>query len=226
MIEVLDLPLNHVIPDPEQPRKYFDAESLTELAESIKQHGLLQPILVRPNGNGTYAVVHGERRLRAHQIAHLLTIRCIISEMEDREAKDAQVIENLIREDLTDMELAREFQRRLDAGSTHEQIAKAIGKSRAFVTQRLGLLRLPQERQEQLEKGEITFANARILAASNNASNASACNACNGDGQYCYGVTMENLEVYKLFQQPNQPDLQTLHIAYRKDLATIRRALL
>ncbi len=223
MMEVLELPLNRVIPDPEQPRKYFDEQALSELAESIKAHGLLQPILVRSNGNGMYVVVHGERRLKAHQIAQLLTIKCIVSDMGDSEAKNAQVIENLIREDLSDMELAREFQRRLDAGATHEGIAKAIGKSRAFVSQRLGLLRLSIERQEQLERGEITFANARILAASNNVSDSS--NACNGDGQHGYAVTMENLEVYKLFKQTDKPDLETLHMAYRKDLATIRRAL-
>jgi ParB family chromosome partitioning protein len=223
---IREIPLKRIIPDPEQPRKHVNIESLNELAESIKTHGLLQPILVRSNGDGTYVIVHGERRFRAHQIAQLLTIKCIVSDMDDTEAKDAQVIENLIREDLSDMELAREFQRRADAGATHGQIAKAVGKSRAFVTQHLGLLRLPEKRQEQLEKGEITFADARLMAASNNTSNTQMGNACDGDGQHGYAVTMENLEVYKLFQKTNKPDLATLHAAYRKDLAIIRRALL
>jgi ParB family chromosome partitioning protein len=218
---IREIPLKRIIPDPEQPRKHVNIESLNELAESIKTHGLLQPILVRSNGDGTYVIVHGERRFRAHQIAQLLTIKCIVSDMDDTEAKDAQVIENLIREDLSDMELAREFQRRADAGATHEQIAKAVGKSRAFVTQHLGLLRLPEKRQEQLEKGEITFADARLMAASNG-----NCGQCCPQSEHGYAVTMENLEVYKLFQQTNKPDLATLHAAYRKDLAIIRRALL
>lgn len=211
MTEVLELPLNRVTPDPEQPRKYFDEQALSELAESIKAHGLLQPILVRSNGNGMYVVVHGERRLRAHQIARMLTIKCIVSDMADCEAKDAQVIENLIREDLSDMELAREFQRRLDAGATHEQIAKAIGKSRAFVTRHLGLLRLPTDRQIQLEKGEITFSEAR-------------------KNQQCYTVTMEEtdsvnvkeLAVYRLISNRETVTQSELLAAIGQDLKLLR----
>jgi ParB family chromosome partitioning protein len=206
------LPVYSVRPDPNQPRKNFDERSLNELAESIKQHGLLQPIQVRSCGDGTYIIVHGERRWRAHKIAQLLTIKAIVSDIAESEAKNAQVIENLIREDLSDMEMAKEFQRRVDLGATHEQIAKTICKSRAFVTQRLSLLRLPQEMQEQLEKGKITFDDARNSKSA-------------PETRQCYAVTIEKLEVYKLFQQPNKPDLNTLHEAYRKDLVAIRRAL-
>ena len=214
--QILDIPLTCIIPDSEQPRKYFDAQALSELAESIKQYGLLQPILVRPNGNGTYVIVHGERRFKAHHIAQLLAIKCIVREMDDATAKDLQLIENLERNDLTDLELAREFQRRVQEGQTHEQIAAIIKKSRAYVTQRLLLLKLPEETQVKLERKEITFADARTLFYSTPQQDTP---------QKCYAVTIEELEVYKLLQQPNKPNLQTLHEAYRQDLHTIRRAL-
>jgi len=214
--EVADLPLNRVFPDPKQPRKYFNEQALRELAGSIEEHGLLQPILVRPNGDGTYGIVHGERRYRAHQKAQLPTIKCIIKEMADSEIADARLVENLARSDLSDMELAWEFQRRVDAGQTHEQIGKVIKKSRAFVTQRLALLRLSEERQHRLEEGKITFAEARVLATGNMETPKT---------QQCYTVTMEKLEVYQLFQKNPKPALDVLYQAYRKDLAAIRRAL-
>jgi ParB family chromosome partitioning protein len=148
--QILNLPLTCIIADSEQPRKYFDLQALEELAQSIKQHGLLQPILVRPLGEGKYVIVHGERRFRAHHIAQLLTIKCIVREMDAATAKDLQLIENLERNDLSDMELAKEFQRRIEKGQTHEQIAAVIKKSRAYVTQRLLLLKLPEETQIKL----------------------------------------------------------------------------
>jgi ParB family chromosome partitioning protein len=209
--KIVELPLSRIIPDPDQPRKFFDQESLEELAESIKIHGLLQPIMVRPSGNGMYVVVHGERRFRAHQLKQLPTIKCIISDMADCKVKDAQVVENLIREDLSDMELAREFQRRMDVGDTHEQIAKAVGKSRTFVTQHLGLLRLPEERQIKLEKGEITFSEAR-------------------KSQQCYTVTMEeqssvqvkDLAVYQLISNREIVTTNELLAAMAKDIRLVR----
>ncbi|MGA2680630.1 MAG: ParB/RepB/Spo0J family partition protein [Candidatus Bathyarchaeia archaeon] len=215
--QILDLPLTCIIADSEQPRKYFDSQALEELADSIKQHGLLQPIQVRPLSEGKYVIVHGERRFRAHRIAHLLTIKCIVREMDEATAKDLQLIENLERNDLSDMELAKEFQRRIEKGQTHEEIAAVIKKSRAYVTQRLLLLKLPEETQTKLERKEITFANARILSNSIPQPIPTP--------QKCYAVTIEELEVYKLIQQSSKPDLKTLHEAYRKDLLTIRRAL-
>ena len=226
--EIKNIPVDLIEPDPTQPRKYFDLQALNELAESIKAHGLLQPILVRPNGNGGFIIVHGERRFRAHKIACLPTIKCIVEELSDSKVADVRVAENTAREDLSDMELAYEFKRRADNGETHEQIGKSINKSRAFVTQRLALLNLPEKRQEQLKKGEITFAEARYLTTSPASEN-----------QHGYTVTMEELEVFKLFQTyfPSttvkmpfskgnaEPILNQLHTAYRKDLATIRRAL-
>jgi len=126
------------------------------------------------------------------------------------------LVENTARADLTDLELAKEFQKRIDQGETHEQIAKAIKKSRTFVTQRLLLLKLPEERQRDLEEGRISFTDARILATVDKEP---------VEKQHGYAVTMEELEVVKLFKTGEQPSLIVLHRAYRKDLSMIRRAL-
>jgi ParB family chromosome partitioning protein len=211
-----NIPLEQISPDPTQPRKYFNPQALNELAESIKTHGLLQPILVRPNGNSGFIIVHGERRYKAHKIACLPTIKCIIQDLSDSKVANVRVVENTAREDLSDMELAYEFQRRVATGETHEQIGKSINKSRAFVTQRLALLRLPEERQEQLKTGKITFAEARFLTTTSENPKV--------ENQHCYAVTMEDLEVYKLFQKKERPVFDVLYSAYRKDLATLRRA--
>lgn len=152
-------------PDLEQPRKYFDEKSLNELAQSIKERGLLQPILVRPDGDGKYKVVHGERRYRAHVIAKTQTIKCFIKELDPETVKDIQLIENLERDNLSDIELAYEFQRRVNGGKTHDHIARSIGKTRSFVTQRLALLQLPKEIQDRLLTGALSFSNARELLA-------------------------------------------------------------
>jgi len=215
--QIFLIPLEQITPDSNQPRKHFDKQKLNELAESIKQHGLLQPILVRPNGDGTFQIVHGERRFQAHQIAALPTIKCIVKEMSDRNVADVRVVENVEREDLSDLELAGEFLKRADNGETHQQIADSINKTRAYVTQRLALLKLPENVQKKLEKGEISFTEARILATSESKQTE--------ESQHGYAVTMEELEVYKLFQEDSKPSLEQLHQAYRKDLTTIRRAL-
>jgi ParB family chromosome partitioning protein len=219
---IFEIPLQKIRADPTQPRKYFNELDLRELADSIKEQGLLQPIMVKPNGDGTFLIIHGERRFRAHELGAMRTIKCIVVDKSDSEIQDARVTENLVRADLSDMELAKEFQRRVDAGETHEQIAHSIKKSRAFVTQRLSLLRLPEDRQKQLEEGKISFADARVIVASNDIPTTENSVV---ENQHCYAVTMESLEVYKLFKQSEKPDLKTLHEAYRKDLITIRRAL-
>jgi len=218
---IYEIPLHKIKTDPTQPRKFFSDQDIRELAESIKEHGLLQPIMVKDNGDDTFLIIHGERRFRAHQVAAISTIRCIITDKTDAQVKDARIVENLVRADLSDMELAKEFQRRVDTGETHEQIANSIKKSRSFVTQRLALMRLPEERKEQLEQGKITFADARVIIHTENVV----------EPQHCYTVTMEKLEVPKLFKtfsgvtELRGPTLVLLHEAYRKDLATIRLAL-
>ncbi|MGA3291038.1 MAG: ParB/RepB/Spo0J family partition protein [Candidatus Bathyarchaeia archaeon] len=164
-LNAVNLPLELIDPDPDQPRKYFDDQSLKRLAESIKQDGLLQPILVRPNAN-RYLIVHGERRFRAHKVIGLKTICCFVKDLTDSQARDLQLVENLDRRNLLPIELARDFARRIEAGQTQEQIARVIGRSRGFVEQRLNLLRLPLYVQEQLTEGKLSFTRARELLTS------------------------------------------------------------
>lgn len=230
---IYEIPLSKIKPDPSQPRKYFDPGKLSELAESIKSEGLLQPITVVRDGNSGYLLVQGERRYRAHELLGLQTIRCMITE-KPKNLNNVRVIENTAREDLSDLELAKEFQKRVDLGQTHEQIAQSIHKKRAYVTQRLALLRLPEDRQEQLQKGEISFTDARILVGSDNKTNEGR-----DKQQNVTPVTMESLEVYRLFKNffpegmekvemgtfQNRPILDKLYEAYRKDLAMLRSAL-
>lgn len=162
MNKVSDLPLDKISRDPEQPRKYFSERSIGELADSISEHGLLQPILVRP-WNGEYKIVHGERRYRACVMLGLPTIRAFVKDLSDSEASDFQLVENVDRDDLSDIELAWEFDKRAKRGQTHEDIAKVVGKKRSYVTQRLALLKLPEKEQQRMLRGELSFSNARLL---------------------------------------------------------------
>jgi len=214
--QIFDIPLEQIAPDKNQPRKHFNRQKLNELAESIKEHGLLQPIMVTHNNNGGFTIVHGERRYRAHKIAGLPNINCIVADIDDSKLASVRVVENVERENLSDLELAGEFQQRVDQGETHQQIADSIKKTRAYVTQRLALLKLPETVQKRLEKGEIGFTEARILALSGVNKNE--------EPQHGYAVTIEDLEVWKLFHSEQKPELDPLYLAYRKDLATLRRA--
>lgn len=159
---IVDLPLSRVRPYDDQPRKYFDIQTLNRLADSIATHGLSQPILVRPRGRDC-EIVNGERRYRACLKLGLKTIKAIVREVSDDEAADLRLVENLDRNDLTDIELAGEFQRRVNKKQTHEQIAKVIGKTRTYVTQRLALLKLSKTVQMRMLRGNLSFSNARVL---------------------------------------------------------------
>lgn len=160
--ETVELPLEDIIPDPNQPRKNFDEAKLRELAESIRQHGLLQPILVRPLKGGKFELVHGERRWRACKIAGKTTIQAEVRNVGDREKIEIQLVENLQRRDLNPIEEAETFQRLIDEfGYTHEELGNRIGKSRGYVTNKLRLLKLSPEVQEEVRKGNISEGHAR-----------------------------------------------------------------
>jgi ParB family chromosome partitioning protein len=217
---IYEIPLDRIKIDGTQPRKTFNEQSLRELSESIKTVGLLQPITVKKNVDGTYRLLEGERRLKAHQMAGIPTIRAILGGGDEKEIADRRLAENVVRENLSDIELAKEFQRKTDLGETQEEIAAAIGKSRVYVAQRLSLLRLPEDSLRQLEEGRITFTDARGLATSS-----STVLGTIDAKQHGNVVTMENLQVYKLFKQTTKPDLRTLYEAYQKDMVTIRDAL-
>lgn len=162
--------IDRIIPDPEQPRKYFDEAEELHLAKSIETHGLLQPILVMPIEDPTYdfQIICGERRYRAHKRLGLVTIKAIIKEMDISEVKDIQLLENVQRSDLSDIELAWEFQRRVDRGQTHRQIAEVIRRNHSYVTQRLGLLKLTDIDQKRMLRGELSFSQARVLLSIKN----------------------------------------------------------
>ena len=138
------LRLSDIVPNRDQPRKQFDEEALAELADSIAQHGVLQPLLVRPMTDGTYCLVAGERRWRAARLAGLSEVPVVIREMDDREMAELALIENLQREDLNPMEEARGYQTLMDSyGLTQEEAARVVNKSRPAVAHALRLLRLP-----------------------------------------------------------------------------------
>lgn len=160
------LRLSEIEPNRSQPRKEFDDEALAELAESIAQHGILQPIMVRPIFAGGYQIVAGERRWRAARMAGLMEVPVIIRDMDDAEFMQLALIENLQREDLTALEEAKGYKSLMDAhGFTQEDISKTVGKSRPSVANALRLLNLPEEVQQMMEDGVLTAGHGRTLLA-------------------------------------------------------------
>ena len=158
-------------PGASQPRLDFDDEALRDLADSIKQHGLLQPILVRADKNreGYYEIIAGERRWRASQLAQLHEVPVIVLSISDVEAVEIALIENLQREDLNPVEEAYGYQNLMnDYGHTQDQLAKALGKSRSHIANTVRLLTLPSGVQAYLRDGELTSGHARALITSDN----------------------------------------------------------
>lgn len=158
------LPVSEISPDRTQPRKVFSDESLSELADSIREHGVLQPILVRPVAGGSYRIVAGERRWRAARLAGLDSVPVIIKEMSDAEAFSVALVENLQREDLNPVEEAEGYRQLADTqGWTQEQIASKVGKSRSTVANAMRLLTLPDGILTMLREGRITSGHAKAI---------------------------------------------------------------
>lgn len=169
MVSTSTLNINEITPNKEQPRKTFDETTLEELADSIRQHGVLQPLLVRPLTSGGYQLVAGERRWRASRLAELKEVPVIIKELSDTEAMEIAIIENLQREDLNPIEEAEGLQALIDkCGYTQEQVATSVGKSRPAITNALRLLKLPEEVREMAKDGTISAGHARALLAFDN----------------------------------------------------------
>jgi len=161
--EVVQLYLDDIIPNRFQPREVFDDQALKELAVSIREHGVIQPILVRKFGE-KYEIIAGERRYKASTMAGLTKIPAIVKNLDDKESSKVALIENLQRRDLTPIEEARTYQKILDLDEmTQEQLAKTMGKSQSAVSNKLRLLSLPDEIQESLLKEEISERHARSL---------------------------------------------------------------
>ena len=158
------LPLREIEPDPGQPRKTFDDETLAELSASIAEHGLLQPIAVRPRASGGYLIVAGERRWRASRMAGLTEVPVIVKDVTDEQAMELALVENLQREDLDPVEEAVGIRELMDrCGLTQEQAARKLGKSRSALANILRLLTLPDSVLELLKSGFITIGHAKVV---------------------------------------------------------------
>ncbi len=162
---VLDLSVHLIDPGEEQPRKQFDQEKLETLAESIRAHGVVQPVIVRKQGD-RYALVAGERRWRASRLAGLKSIPAIVKEYSSRDVMEIALIENLQREDLNPIEEGEAFQRLMnDYGMTQEDVAKVVGRSRSAVANTVRMLSLPTKIRSFLIDGSLTSGHARALVA-------------------------------------------------------------
>jgi len=163
---LLHLDLDRIRPNTDQPRREFDQASLEELAASIQGEGVLQPIIVRPLGDGHFEIIAGERRWRAAQIARLLKIPALVRDVDDTKVLEMALVENIQREDLNAIEAASAFRTLIDdLGLTHQDVADRVGKQRATVTNMLRLLELPGPVKQKLRDGSVTPAHAKALAS-------------------------------------------------------------
>ena len=161
---VSTLPLREIEPDKDQPRKDFDEQALSELADSIARHGLLQPIAVRAAAGGAYKIIAGERRWRAARLAGLSEVPVVIKDVTDAEAMELALIENLQREDLDPVEEAMGYRQLMDRCElTQEQAAQKLGKSRSAVANSLRLLNLPEDVLAFLKEGKLSTGHAKVL---------------------------------------------------------------
>ena len=158
-----ELPLDAIEPNPQQPRKSFGADQSAELARSIREHGILQPLLVRQLSGGRYQLVAGERRWRAAELAGLERVPIVVVDVPDRDMLTLALVENLQREDLNPIDQAVAFQYLIDAGLTQAQVAERIGKSRSSVANSVRLLQLPEDLRAEVTAGRLGEGHARAL---------------------------------------------------------------
>jgi ParB family chromosome partitioning protein len=159
-----ELPIGSIVPNPHQPRVHFDEETLTELAASIREIGVLQPVLVRPGKDGVFELIAGERRWRAARRAGLAVIPAIVRTTDELGSVERALVENLHRQDLTPLEEASAYSQLIeDFSLTHEQVAERVGKSRSAITNTLRLLSLPAAIQHLLADGQLSAGHAKAL---------------------------------------------------------------
>ena len=160
------VPIELLQANPNNPRKHFNEDELNTLATSLKEKGLLQPLVVRPRAGGSFEIVAGERRWRASQRAGLHELPVLIRDLDDKETLEIALIENVQRADLNALEEARAYKQLVDQyGHTQQQLADVIGKSRSHIANTMRLLNLPQSTQIQIETGRLTAGHARALIA-------------------------------------------------------------
>ena len=162
--EIVEIDISELRPNPYQPRKEFDPEKLTELAVSIKEHGIIQPIIVKKSVKG-YEIIAGERRYRASKLAGLDKVPAIVRPFTDEQMAEISLLENIQRENLNPIEEALAYKQLLEKSHmTQENLSTKVGKSRSYITNVIGLLRLPSEVQELVSKGKISMGHARALS--------------------------------------------------------------
>ena len=165
---IQEIPVGELDPNPDQPRRTFSAESISQLADSIREQGVLQPLLVAPAGGGRYMIIAGERRYRAGREAGLETLPCLVKDIDVIRQREIALIENLQREDLNPIEAAKGIRALMDqCGYTQEKVSARLGKSRPAVANMLRLLQLPDEVTEMVKDGLLTAGHARVLAGVN-----------------------------------------------------------
>jgi ParB family chromosome partitioning protein len=163
-----EVPVDAIRPNPWQPRTHFDEQELAELAQSIREHGVLQPVLVSQQADGTFQLITGERRWRAVQLAGFATVPAMVKEATPRSSLELALVENIQRRDLNPLEEAHAFRALMDEhGLTQEQLGQRIGKSRVSITNTLRLLNLPEPVREALAGGSLTEGHARAILMAN-----------------------------------------------------------
>ena len=206
--EVKELPLTEIRPNPYQPRKTFNKESLEELALSIKEHGVIQPIIVKKSIKG-YEIVAGERRFRASKLAGKETIPAIIRDFNDEQMMELAVLENLQRENLNAIEEAIAYEKLIkNLNLTQEELAKRIGKSRSHITNLLGLLTLPESVKDLVKENKLSMAHARTLSKLEDKTKIE---------ELAHKIITENLNVRALEQEAQKPEIKKKKEQHHKE---------
>ena len=207
------LPIHKVEPNPDQPRHSFDETELQELADSIAQHGVIQPLTVREMPNGYFQIIAGERRWRASRLANLSEIPAVVIEADDKTAMELALIENLQRQDLNPVEEARGYDALIsEYGMTQEEAAQRVGKSRPAVATALRLLALPEKVLAMLEEGKLTAGHARaVLSLKNEKKQLDAANKIAALG---LSVRQAELLCKNMSREPEKKPVVTLEVDY------------
>src|SRR5574344_270851 len=162
--DIQNIPIDEIRTNPYQPREHFDETALNELADSIKEHGVIEPIIVKKSIHG-YELIAGERRTKASKLAGFKTIPAIVKDFTDEQMMDIAILENIQREDLSPIELADGFSKYIERTNlTQDEVAKKFGKSRSYITNLLGLVTLPSNVKELINTGKISMSHARVLS--------------------------------------------------------------
>ena len=205
--DVKEIPVNEIRANPYQPRKNFDQAALDELAESIKNYGVFQPIIVKKSIKG-YDLVAGERRLRASKLAGLETIPAIIKNFSDDMMREIALLENLQRENLTAIELAWAYKNIIDSSNIRQDdLAKRLGKSRSHVTNTLGLLRLPNDVQNMVLDNRLSMGHARVLSKLENDAEIE---------EYANRIVNDNLSVRDLELETSGEQVKKKNVIHKK----------